>query len=102
MRGKVGRASLPASAAPFSSRRSGDSKPTGHGWAWTVTDLYGLNSREILATLNHDQRRAPLRNPVPDYPGTDANKIAHYTLRWMNRRGEKGPWFKTAGATIGG
>ena len=62
MMGKVGRAPLPASAAPFSSRRSGGSKPTGNGWAWTVTYLYVLYSREILATLNHDQPRAPGRN----------------------------------------
>ena len=35
-----------------------------------------------------------------DYPGTDANKIAHYTLRWVSTCGEKGPWSETASATI--
>ena len=26
-----------------------------------------------------------------DYAGEDANKIAHYMLRWVNTRGAKGP-----------
>ena len=30
-----------------------------------------------------------------------ANKVAHYKLRWVNTRGEKGPWSETASATIG-
>jgi hypothetical protein len=37
-----------------------------------------------------------------DYTGGDANKTAHYMLRWVNTRGEKGPWSETASATIGG
>ena len=36
-----------------------------------------------------------------DYAGADANKVAHYMLRWVNTRGEKGPWSETASATIG-
>ena len=36
-----------------------------------------------------------------DYTVTDANKIARYMLRWVNTRGEKGPWSETASATIG-
>ena len=36
-----------------------------------------------------------------DYAGEDANKVAHYMLRWVNTRGEKGPWSETASATIG-
>ena len=36
-----------------------------------------------------------------DYPGGDANKIAHYMLRWLNTRGDKGPWSETPSATIG-
>ncbi len=36
-----------------------------------------------------------------DYAGGDANKVAHYMLRWVNTRGEKGPWSETASATIG-
>lgn len=35
------------------------------------------------------------------YAGADANKVAHYMLRWVNTRGEKGPWSETASATIG-
>lgn len=38
---------------------------------------------------------------VATYPGADANKVAHYMLRWVNTRGEKGPWSETASATIG-
>ncbi len=42
------------------------------------------------------------RSPyTADYAGEDANKIAHYMLRWVNTRGEKGPWSETASATIG-
>ena len=42
------------------------------------------------------------RSPyTADYPGGDANKIAHYMLRWVNTRGDKGPWSETASATIG-
>ncbi len=35
------------------------------------------------------------------YVGADANKVAHYMLRWVNTRGQKGPWSETASATIG-
>jgi len=27
--------------------------------------------------------------------------VAHYMLRWVNTRGQKGPWSETASATIG-
>jgi hypothetical protein len=33
--------------------------------------------------------------------GADANKVAHYMLRWENTRGETRPWSETASATIG-
>ena len=36
-----------------------------------------------------------------DYTGADAKKTAHYMLRWVNTKGEKGPWSETASATIG-
>ncbi len=38
---------------------------------------------------------------VATYPGAVANEVAHYMLRWVNTRGEKGPWSETASATIG-
>ncbi len=38
---------------------------------------------------------------VTDFDGADANKVAHYMLRWENTRGEPGPWSETASATIG-
>jgi hypothetical protein len=33
---------------------------------------------------------------------SDAGKLAHYLLRWMNTRGEPGPWSETISATITG
>ena len=35
------------------------------------------------------------------FDGADANKVAHYMLRWESTRGEPGPWSETASATIG-
>jgi hypothetical protein len=37
-----------------------------------------------------------------EYEGADAGKIAHYMLRWVNTRGERGPWSQTVSATITG
>jgi hypothetical protein len=34
------------------------------------------------------------------FDGADAGKAAHYMLRWVNRRGERGPWSQTVSATI--
>ena len=36
-----------------------------------------------------------------EYAGADGGKTAHYMLRWVNTRGDKGPWSETASATIG-
>ena len=38
---------------------------------------------------------------VAAFDGADAGKTAHYMLRWVNSRGETGPWTETASATIG-
>lgn len=35
-----------------------------------------------------------------EFDGADAGKIAHYMLRWVNSRGERGPWSQTVSATI--
>jgi hypothetical protein len=37
---------------------------------------------------------------VAEYGGADAGKTAHYMLRWVNTREEKGPWSQTVSATI--
>ena len=37
---------------------------------------------------------------VLNYHSKDAGKTAHYMLRWVATAGEKGPWSKTASATI--
>ncbi len=38
---------------------------------------------------------------LAQFDGADANKVAHYMLRWDSTRGEPGPWSETASATIG-
>ncbi len=38
---------------------------------------------------------------VAAFDGADANKVAHYMLRWESTRGEPGPWSETASATVG-
>ena len=35
------------------------------------------------------------------YATANANKVAHYMLRWESTRGAPGPWSETASATIG-
>ncbi len=39
---------------------------------------------------------------VVNYTGADAGQTAHYLLRWVNARGERGPWSETTSATITG
>ena len=36
-----------------------------------------------------------------EYDGADGGKTAHYMVRWVSTRGDKGPWSETASATIG-
>ena len=36
-----------------------------------------------------------------DFDGADGGKNAHYMLRWVTTKGEKGPWSETATATVG-
>jgi hypothetical protein len=36
------------------------------------------------------------------FGGEDAGKTAYYMLRWVNTKGEQGPWSQTASATITG
>jgi hypothetical protein len=38
---------------------------------------------------------------VTEFAGADGGKTAHYMLRWVNPRSEKGPWSETVSATIG-
>ena len=41
------------------------------------------------------------RSPyVAEFDGADAGKTAYYMLRWVNSRGERGPWSQTVSATI--
>lgn len=35
-----------------------------------------------------------------NYDGAEGGKVAHYMLRWVNRKGEPGPWSQTVSATI--
>lgn len=38
---------------------------------------------------------------VLDFDGPDGGQNAHYMLRWVNTKGQKGPWSETASATVG-
>lgn len=38
---------------------------------------------------------------VLDFEGPEGGMNAHYLLRWVNTKGEKGPWSETATATVG-
>lgn len=74
----------------------------------------GVSGAEIWVKL------APVADPVPtdpkaltfvaldtrtpytlDFDAADGGKNAHYMLRWVNTKGEKGPWSETATATVG-
>lgn len=46
-----------------------------------------------------ESRRSPY---VVQYTGADAGKTAYYMMRWVNSRGERGPWSETVSATITG
>jgi hypothetical protein len=37
---------------------------------------------------------------VTNYNGEDGGKVAHYMLRWVGTKGQRGPWSETASATI--
>lgn len=39
---------------------------------------------------------------IVEFDEADAGKTAYYMLRWINARGEKGPWSETVSATITG
>ncbi len=36
-----------------------------------------------------------------DFQAAEGGKNAHYLLRWVNSKGDKGPWSETASATVG-
>ena len=63
--------------------------------AWPITFRPATPSQCAFLTLD---TRTPYR---ADWTGADAGKIAHYLLRWVSTRGEKGPWSETVSATIG-
>jgi hypothetical protein len=35
-----------------------------------------------------------------DFTSADAGKTAHYTLRWVSTRRERGPWSEVCAATV--
>jgi hypothetical protein len=39
---------------------------------------------------------------LAQYTGAPGAKKAHYMLRWVSTRGDKGPWSETVSATIPG
>ncbi|MHC4091986.1 MAG: hypothetical protein ACYSVY_17250 [Planctomycetota bacterium] len=38
---------------------------------------------------------------VAELPGEEGGNPGHYMVRWLDTRGEAGPWSETASATIG-
>jgi len=50
-----------------------------------------------LEFLGVDRRASYTR----DYAGAQGGKAAHDMLRWVNSRGETGPWSEAATATTG-
>ena len=45
-------------------------------------------------------RREKDRWYLAEFSGADGGKPAHYMARWVNSRGEKGPWSETLTVTI--
>jgi predicted phage tail protein len=39
---------------------------------------------------------------LAEYTGAQAGQMVYYWLRWVNTRGEKGPWSEPVSATIAG
>jgi len=49
-------------------------------------------SEKEKAIFLETARTLDTRTPyTADWTGADAGKVAHYLLRWVNTRGEKGP-----------
>jgi hypothetical protein len=53
----------------------------------------GRDSYKFVALSSRGALRA-------DFTTADAGKTAHYALRWVSTRGEKGPWSEIAAATV--
>ena len=63
---------------------------------WTKVDGAAPTDPSELKYLATDTR-TPY---VVEFEGAQAGKIAYYMLRWVNTRGETGPWSQTVSATI--
>ncbi len=74
-------------------------KPTGvHGceiWMKIGEAPATVNELTYLATSTASPH-------IVSFGESDAGKKAHYRLRWVNTRGERGPWSTLFGATIAG
>ena len=68
--------------------------------AWD-TDYDGHLTAQAAAQAARAAKDTERETYVADSDGADANKVAHYMLRWESTRGETGPWSETASATIG-
>ena len=55
----------------------------------------------MALSASRTQLAVDMRTPSTDFDGADGGKQAHYMLRWVNTRGETGPWSETATARIG-
>ncbi|NUQ46715.1 MAG: hypothetical protein HUU22_11860 [Phycisphaerae bacterium] len=68
-----------------------------YGWDATFEALVAVILGEFVKTFDEKHERCYTR----DYDGAQGSKPAHYMLRWVNSRGEVGPWSATVTATIG-
>ncbi len=88
---------------------------TGIILATMVIGQNNISDGTLLATTKHEightyylgncGSACPLRSSIMDvaeYDETEAGKKAHYMLRWINKKGETGPWSQTVSATITG
>jgi hypothetical protein len=66
-------------------------------WGWTFPRAWQTMPRISWGGLRHGGG-TPY---TTDFDGADGGKQAHYMLRWVNTRGETGPWSETATAMIG-
>jgi len=65
--------------------------------------VIAITSLDYLLANQNAQSYDPLfwRRDTIDFPAADGGKNAHYLLRWVNSKGDKGPWSETASATVG-
>lgn len=77
-------------------------KPTGIVGAevWVAVGIVGEGALPAMSQYGFRGLEGRARSKVHFEPA-DGGKMAHYILRWVNTRGEKGPWSAVVSATVG-